>query len=67
MNIQKLKPLVNEPFIWEAFKEHIEGLIETNHKTLEQASDLLSIGRAQGEAIVLRRLLRLRDHVNGPQ
>ncbi len=60
-----LKPFVNDPFVWEAFQNYLNHKLEMTDKRLEQEQDLLLIGRAQGEAALIRSLLKLREHVNG--
>jgi hypothetical protein len=61
----KLKMFVNDPALWNSFVEEIEERIALLHKNLEQAQDPKDIYRAQGEVAALKKVLMLRDKVNG--
>ena len=61
----KLKMFVNDPALWNSFVEEIEERISLLHKNLEQAQDPKDIYRAQGEVAALKKVLMLRDKVNG--
>lgn len=60
-----LKKMVNDPAIWEAFVEEINVKIGIHQKTLEGTDIPEHIFREQGAIRTLRRLLYLRDEVNG--
>ena len=60
----RLKPLVNDPSLYTAFKEYLEHELLRVQKTMETATDPLHIYRAQGEVARLRRFLQLRELVN---
>ena len=61
----RLKPFVNSPEFQEAFKEYLEGRIEIARQNLEAASDEKRMYKIQGEIGVYRRLLSLREEING--
>ena len=60
-----LKPLVNNPELYNTFLEEIAERIALTHVSLEQSREIDEIYRLQGEIRVLRSLMRLRDKVNG--
>ena len=62
--LPKLKGLVNQPNSWGAFNEHLDMLIESQHRTMEQATDPVDIYKAQGAIQMLKYLRGLRDQVN---
>ena len=62
--LPKLKGLVNQPNSWGAFNEHLDMLIESQHRTMEQATDPIDIYKAQGAIQMLKYLRGLRDQVN---
>lgn len=64
-NIKKLNGLVNSPDIYPAFVEYVEGEIAKLHKSSESLTEPIQIYRAQGEIARLRKMLRLREEVNG--
>lgn len=60
-----LKPFVNNKDLYQDFLEYLEGLIESKRKTLEQATDMVTIHQAQGAIATLRKLKTLKEQVNG--
>ena len=64
-NIKRLKTFVNDKELWDTFINEIKSDINQYQKSLEQASDITSIHRLQGNILALRRLLHLREKVNG--
>ena len=61
-----IKPLVNDPQLWAAFKEYLdEKMLKVAYKKLKQESDISTIYRLQGDIRTLERLMKLRDEVNG--
>ena len=62
--LPKLKALVNQPNSWNAFKEHLDVLLEAQHRTMEQAKDPVDIYKAQGAVQMIKYLRGLRDQVN---
>ena len=60
-----LKPLVNNYALYEDFKEEIENQISMYGRSLEQAHTLVDVHRLQGSIHALRRLLKLKEQVNG--
>jgi len=62
-----LKPLVNNRDLYEDFKEYIESKIQIAQRSLEQAHTLVDIHRLQGSIHAYRRLLKMREDVNGPE
>lgn len=61
----KLKMFVNDPELWNSFVEEVQERVALQHKLLEQAQDLKDVYRAQGEIASLKKMLMLRDKVNG--
>ena len=61
----KLKMFVNDPELWNSFVEEVQERVTLQHKLLEQAQDLKDVYRAQGEIASLKKMLMLRDKVNG--
>ena len=62
--LHKLKGWVNQPNSWGAFNEHLDMLIESQHRTMEQAKDPVDIYKAQGAVQMIKYLRGLRDQVN---
>jgi len=62
--LPKLKGLVNQPNSWGAFNEHLDMLLESQHRTMEQAKDPVDIYKAQGAIQMIKYLRGLRDQVN---
>jgi len=60
-----LKPLVNDPALWESFVEYVQDRLNKIHNNLESSSDQREVFQLQGQAIMCRRLLKLRDEING--
>jgi hypothetical protein len=60
-----LKPFVNNKDLYEDFLDYLDTVIESKRKTLEQATDMVSIHQAQGAIAALRKLKTLKEHVNG--
>ena len=64
-NIKRLKTFVNDKDVYDCFLDEIKNEICVYQKSLEQASDLISLHRLQGNIQALRRLLHLKEKVNG--
>ena len=62
-----LKPFVNDKKLYDAFKDYIESQINITQRSLEQAHTLVDVHRLQGTIHAYRRLLKLREEVNGPE
>ena len=60
-----LKPFVNNKDLYQDFLDYLDGLIESKRKTLEQATDTVTIHQAQGAIAALRKLKTLKEQVNG--
>ena len=60
----KLKTLVNNKRQWDAFNNYLDWLVAQQQSGLEQNIDVVSIHRAQGAILILRKLKQLRDEVN---
>ena len=60
-----LKTFVNNKGEWDAFCEEINNQIAELHKRLEQSENVNDIYQTQGGIRALRRLMYLRDKVNG--
>lgn len=64
MDLQKLKPLVNNPPIWELLNLYLSDLEKNLVSTLKTAADLETIYRTQGGLRTIQMLQTLRDKVN---
>lgn len=64
MILGKLKILVNDPKLWEAFKEFVAEEIALQHKSMESYQKTEDFYRAQGAITLLRKFEHLRDKVN---
>jgi len=60
-----LKPFVNDTHLYNDFKEELQERIALAQLGLEGASNEVDLYRYQGEIKALRRLLMLREKVNG--
>lgn len=60
-----LKKLVNDKTLLDPLKEFIEQKIKAEHKKMEISSDIESLYRHQGAIQAYRKLLRIREEVNG--
>jgi hypothetical protein len=65
MRLEDLKQVVNDHQQWQALSRYFESQIEKYHEDMEKQADPVLIYRAQGKVEVLRRLLKLREEVNG--
>lgn len=65
MSNSKLKMFVNNPELWESFTEEVNLYISSCHKQMEQMRDTSDLFRLQGEVKALRKMISLRDKVNG--
>jgi hypothetical protein len=63
--LSPLKAMVNQPLQWKAFDEMIEHQINAQQRTLEQATDLQQMFKAQGAIAALRHLKCLKEEING--
>lgn len=64
-NIKRLSTFVNDKEAYECFVDEIKLEISQYQKSLEQANDAPSMYRLQGNILALRRLLHLKEKVNG--
>tara|TARA_Y100000114_G_scaffold155707_1_gene180584 strand:- start:1186 stop:1401 length:216 start_codon:yes stop_codon:yes gene_type:complete len=62
-----LKPLVNNVDLYNNFIDYIESQIKITQRSLEQAHTLVDVHRLQGTIYAYRRLLKMREDVNGPE
>jgi len=60
----KIKLLVNNKDIWDAYNDELDQMLETTRKSLEKADTDLEIYRYQGEVRMIRKMKQLRDRVN---
>ena len=60
-----LRQLVNDKEAYEQFQQHIDTEISVRQRTMESASDAVTMYRQQGAIDVLRKLKLLREAVNG--
>jgi hypothetical protein len=59
----KLSPLVNQPELWEAFKEHLNNLKNLELQGLVVATSELELFRRQGKVSSLDSLTKLKEQV----
>lgn len=59
----KLSPLVNQPELWEAFKEHLNNLKTLELQGLVVATSELELFRKQGRVSSLDSLTKLKEQV----
>ena len=59
----KLSPLVNQPELWEAFKEHLNNLKNLELQGLVVATSELELFRKQGRVSSLDSLTKLKEQV----
>lgn len=64
MTMTKLKKLVNDHDLHEAFLDYISRKIAAEQKALEQTTKIEDVYRSQGKILALRRLLSIREEVN---
>ena len=57
----RLGPLVNNPELWEALKEHLNNLRNLELQGLAVATSELELYRKQGKASSLANLLKLKE------
>ena len=62
--LSQLKALVNNPKVIQPFNDYLDYKISEQHKIMEQSEDLITLHRAQGYIMALKRLKMLRDEVN---
>jgi len=62
-----LKPLVNNKELYDSFKNELNKQVLMYSRSLEQASTLVDVHRLQGSINALRRLLQLKEQVNGSE
>ena len=62
-----LKPFVNDPQSYNLFLHYVTQELERVHKEFERAVESEEMRKLQGEARVLRRMLKLREKVNERQ
>ena len=60
-----LKQFVNNKQAMDEFNELVDSLIDTQHRTMEQACSVQEVYSAQGSISTLRRLKLLKEIVNG--
>ena len=58
-----LKPLVDNRQLWEAFKEHLNNLKNSELQALVAATSEQEMFRCQGKVLLLVRLEQLKDQV----
>ena len=59
----RLSPLINNPELWEALKEHLNNLKNLELQGLAVATSELEVYRKQGRVSSLAGLLQLRDQI----
>tara|TARA_R110000796_G_scaffold2044_8_gene8155 strand:- start:3404 stop:3592 length:189 start_codon:yes stop_codon:yes gene_type:complete len=60
-----LKPLVNDKHLYDDFLEELRDRIRIAQASLEIVTETSDVFRCQGEIKALRKLLKLREKVNG--
>lgn len=59
-----MKALVNTPDIHSSFMEYLDSKIRVLQTSLEQATQVESVYRLQGQITALRKLKNIRDEIN---
>ena len=62
---KQVLPLVNTPNFTELMKVYLNEKINEHHRVLEQSDDVATLHRAQGAVIALKKLMHMRDEVQG--
>ena len=62
---KQILPLVNTPGFTELLELYLNGKINELHRVLEQSDDAATLHRAQGAVIALKKLMHMRDEVQG--
>ena len=62
--MSKLKKLVNDKPLWDAFEAELEDRIQSSYKTFSQTDDPIVMNRMQGAVHALTALKQLRLKVN---
>ncbi len=63
--MSKIKELTNNKELWDAFVEELQRSIVNYQRTIEQTEKMSDVYRLQGAISALRRLMQLRDMMNG--
>ena len=63
--MSKIKLFVNNPEMWTAFTEVVTDIIKDEYNSMGRLDDQKDIYRSQGKVMAYKKLLQLRDKVNG--
>jgi hypothetical protein len=63
--LNQLKPFVNNPAFQEAIAEYVKNKLDVIYRTLESVTTERELFKAQGQISVYKRLLTLKEEVNG--
>ena len=61
----RLKPLCNNPELWDALQAYIDYQVYDQSLTLERSEDIHKVYKAQGAIAALRKLKYMREEANG--
>ena len=62
--LNHLKPLCNNPKLWDAFLKYLDYHIESHSRAIEQTDNSDLWKRSQGALSILRKMQTLREEVN---
>tara|TARA_B100000424_G_C22871828_1_gene464241 strand:- start:658 stop:879 length:222 start_codon:yes stop_codon:yes gene_type:complete len=62
---KKVLPLVNTAKFSELLHEYLAAKISEQHRVLEQSDDTATLHRAQGAITALKKLMHMKDEVQG--
>lgn len=64
MDLNRLKPVINDPKNWQVLMEYYTYLYEVKHKEIENIEKVEDMYRAQGYIRALKELKQIRDKIN---
>ena len=62
---KQVLPLVNTPHFSELMTTYLKEKINEHHRVLEQSDDIATLHRAQGAITALKKLMHMKDEVQG--
>lgn len=60
-----LKPLTNDKNLWPEFQDYVKNDLDIEIKKLKRASTQQEMFRSQGAVVVLEKMLKLKEEMNG--
>lgn len=64
MDSKRLRPVVNDPKIWEVLQEYFKFSYDKKHSEMDNLTELRDLYRAQGYCQAMKELRNLRERVN---